>query len=84
VRAETPEAARFGRELVTRRLSCVRAANPRSARRRVPMDARPVHVGKESNSIEARMRGEVESEDDYLNRYDAEVVRMRVRRAGVR
>jgi hypothetical protein len=34
------------------------------------MDGRPIHVGKESNSIEARMRGEVTREDDYLNRYE--------------
>jgi len=34
------------------------------------MDDRPVHVGNESNSIEARMRGEVTREDDYLNRYE--------------
>jgi len=34
------------------------------------MEGRPIHVGKESNSIEPRMRGEVETEDEYLNTYE--------------
>ena len=34
------------------------------------MGGGPIHVGKESNSIETRMRGEVSREDDYLNRYE--------------
>jgi hypothetical protein len=34
------------------------------------MDGRAMHIGKESNSIEARMRNEPENEDEYLNRYE--------------
>ena len=51
-------------------LPCGRKTRGLLGRRRVAMDGRPIHVGKESNSIQARMRGEVVREDDYLNRYE--------------
>jgi len=51
-------------------LPCTRRTRGLLGRRLVATEGRPMHVGKESNSIEARMRGEVESEDEYLNRYE--------------
>jgi hypothetical protein len=56
-------------------LPCKRRTRGLLARRRVTMDGQPFHVGKESNSIEARMRGEVSREDDYLNRYEPRLCR---------
>src|SRR6266508_5204934 len=51
-------------------LPCGRKTRGLLGRRWVMMEGGPLHVGKESNSIEARMRGEVESEHEYLNRYE--------------
>jgi len=51
-------------------LPCGRKTRGLLGRRRVAVDGWLIHVGKESNSIEARMRGEVTREDDYLNRYE--------------
>ncbi len=54
-------------------LACGRRTRGLLDRRAVSVEGLPIHVGKESNSIEARMRGEVTKEGDYLNRYEPKV-----------